>query len=173
MSNRVHWADVGRDTYEDMVSVLISWLHPKAQRIDGAGGDGGRDVQVPTGNGILIYQLKSFTGRIGSTRRRQVKASLERAPQDDPVGWHLVVPIDPTPGELEWFESLVEGHNFECRWLDKTWLDRHMAEKQAIPRYYAHDGRYTLSELLGMLERINAKPRETPPVVARLSQNLA
>ena len=27
-SNRVRWEDVDRDTYEDMVAVLISRLHP-------------------------------------------------------------------------------------------------------------------------------------------------
>ena len=32
--------------YEDIVSVLLSRLHPDAQRIDGKGGDGGRDVQI-------------------------------------------------------------------------------------------------------------------------------
>ena len=36
-SNRVLWVEIDEDTYEDMVSVLISWLHPDAQRIDGKG----------------------------------------------------------------------------------------------------------------------------------------
>lgn len=158
MPNRVPWWDIGRETYEDMVSVLISWLHPKAQRIDGTGGDGGRDVQVPTDNGILVYQLKSFTGRMNGSRRRQVKASLAKAAQDELVGWCLVVPIDPTPDELEWFEGLVERYRFECSWLGKTWLDRQMAEKTAIARYYAHDGRFALHELIEVLERIGADP---------------
>ena len=84
-----------------MVSVLIGRLHPESQRIDGSGGDGGRDVQVPTGNGLVIFELKSFTGRMRASRRRQVEASLVRASQHKPAEWRLVVPIDPTPGELE------------------------------------------------------------------------
>lgn len=36
--------DIDRQKYEDMVSVLLNSLHPDAQRIDGKGGDGGRDV---------------------------------------------------------------------------------------------------------------------------------
>ena len=99
--NRVRWEDLDPGTYEDMVSVLISRLHPEAQRIDGSGGDGGRDVQVPTDDGLVIFELKSFTGRMDSSRRRQVAASLERASQHEPVAWHLVVPIDPTQGELD------------------------------------------------------------------------
>ena len=55
----------------------------------------------------------------------------------------------------------MEEHGFDCCWLGKTWLDRQMADKPAIARYYAHDGRFALSELVEMLERIHAKP---PPV---------
>ena len=160
-SNRVPWTDIDRNTYEDMVSVLISWLYPEAQRIDGSGGDGGRDVQMPAEEGLVVFQLKSFTGRMDSGRRSQVRSSLRKASQLDLVKWQLVVPIDPTPGEMEWFESLVEGYDFDCRWLGKTWLDGQMADKPAIARYYAHDGRFTLSELLETLKRIHAKP---PPV---------
>ena len=159
--NRVRWEDLDSGTYEDMVSVLISWLYPTAQRIDGSGGDGGRDVRVPTDDGFAIYQLKSFIGRMGPGRRSKVESSLETASQHGPAEWCLVVPIDPTPGELEWFERFMEGYDFKCSWLGKTWLDREMADKPAIARYYAHDGRYALSDLLDVLRAINAKP---PPV---------
>lgn len=56
-SNRVDWSEPDRDTYEDMTAVLVSRLHPTAQRIDGSGGDGGRDVLVPLETGLEIYQL--------------------------------------------------------------------------------------------------------------------
>ena len=156
--DRVQWGDLDDDTYEDMVSVLISWLHPEAQRLDGSGGDGGRDVQVPTDEGLVIYQLKSFTGRMNSSRRRKVKDSLETAKQHGPVKWYLVVPIDHTQGELDWFQDLVESCPFACAWLGKTWLDRHMAEKTQIPRYFARQGRVTHSEALEMLQAFSAGP---------------
>ena len=144
-----------------MVSVLIGRLHPESQRIDGSGGDGGRDVQVPTGNGLVIFELKSFTGRMHASRRRQVEASLVRASQHEPAAWRLVVPIDPTPGELEWFEGLSAGYGFECRWLGRCWLDGEMAHKPEIARYYAHGQRYELQELLDLLRSVGAEP---PPI---------
>jgi hypothetical protein len=61
-----------------MVAVLISRIHPEAQRIDGSGGDGGRDVQLPLPTGLEIFELKSFTGRMTATRRRQVEKSLKK-----------------------------------------------------------------------------------------------
>ena len=159
--NRVRWEDLDPGTYEDMVSVLISRLHPEAQRIDGSGGDGGRDVQVPTDDGLVIFELKSFTGRMDSSRRRQVTASLERASQHEPVAWRLVVPIDPTQGELDWFERLWDGYDFECRWLGKCWLDGEMADKPEIARYYAHGRRYELQEFIDLLRGIGTEP---PPI---------
>jgi hypothetical protein len=68
--------------YEDMVAVLLSTLHPKAERLDGRGGDEGRDVQLRHPDGRLdLHELKSFTGRLGRERgrRRQVEQSLRAA----------------------------------------------------------------------------------------------
>lgn len=157
----VCWDSLAPGTFEEMVSVLISRLHPEAQRIDGSGGDGGRDVQIPTGEGLVIFELKSFTGRMNSSRRRQVEASLERASQHEPAEWRLVVPIDPTPSELEWFERLSSEHGFGCRWLGRCWLDGEMAHKPEITRYYAHGQRYELQEFLDLLRGIGAEP---PPI---------
>lgn len=160
-SNRVHWESLDPKTFEDMVAVLISRLNSASRRIDGSGGDGGRDIQVTTGEGLVIYELKSFTGRMNSSRKRQVEASLNRASQHEPAEWLLVVPIDHTPAELEWFERLAGGYGFECRWLGKTWLDGEMARRPEIARYYAHGKRYELSELFDLLRGISAEP---PPV---------
>lgn len=159
--NRVLWESLEPGTYEDMVAVLTSRLNPSAQRIDGSGGDGGRDVQVPTDDGLELHELKSFTGRMTSARRRQVENSLATAAQRDPVRWFLVVPIDPTPGELEWFESLTEAYGFECRWRGRSWLDSHMAQMPEVARYYAHGQRYESSEVVSLLRRLSA---ETPTV---------
>ena len=157
-SNRVLWESLGREVYEDMVAVLLSRLHPNAQRFDGSGGDGGRDVQIAAEDGLVIYQLKSQTGRMNQSRRRQVASSLVSASQHSPTKWFLVVPIDPTPGESEWFDQLVEPYGFECRWLGKTWLDSEMAQKPEIARYYAHGDRLELSEFLELVRGINPDP---------------
>jgi hypothetical protein len=136
--NRVNWSDprISPAVYEDMVAVLISRLHPAVQRIDGSGGDGGRDVQLPLSSGLEIFEEKSFTGRMTQTRRRQVESSLSNAAEHSPVAWHLVVPIDPNPSELEWFERVTKPYPFRCYWLGKTWLDGHMANHPELPRYY-------------------------------------
>ena len=150
--DRVRWQDVDRDTYEQMTAVLISRLYPNAQRIDGSGGDGGRDVQVPLETGLEIFQLKSHTGRMKASQRSQVRDSLRTATQRNPAAWHLVVPIDHTPGELEWFENLTKNYPFPCLWHGLTWLDTHMAKMPEIARYYLEDARDEIIRLARQLQ---------------------
>lgn len=147
---QIRWEDPGvRAKYEDLIANLIKRLHPRAQRIDGSGGDEGRDVQVPSDDGLAIYELKSFTGRLSKGgRKAQVSRSLAKAATHDPDSWHLVVPIDPTPGELAWFESLTGEYSFPCSWLGRTWLDTELAQRPEIPRYYLDDYRAEVAELL-------------------------
>ncbi len=123
---QIRWEEIERQRYEDIVSVLLSRLHLEAQRIDGKGGDGGQDVQIIHGQNNQIvhaFELKSFTGRIGKTRPRQAVCSLKRAVGLKPARWTLVVPIDPTPAEDEWFRGLGKSYCFPIQWLGKTWLD--------------------------------------------------
>lgn len=136
--NRIDWSDsrIGPTVYEDMVAVLISRLHTEAQRIDGSGGDGGRDVQLPISSGLEIFELKSFTGRMTRTRRLQVEKSLKKAAGHSPSAWHLVVPINHNPVEIKWFEEVTRNYSFPCDWLDRDWLDGHMSNHPELRRYY-------------------------------------
>ena len=56
---QIQWDGFEPQGYEDMVSVLLSRLHPDAQRIDGKGGDGGRDAE--TGD-PLVWRGKPCEG---------------------------------------------------------------------------------------------------------------
>jgi len=168
-TNKVRWEDLDPALYEDMTSVLISRLHPKVQRIDGSGGDGGRDVQVPSLAGLEIFEMKSFTGRLQGKRRTQVQKSLKGAAAHDPVTWHLVVPINPTPAELVWFQKLTNGYAFRCEWLDRTWLDDQMATHPDIIRYYLEGSQ---DEIVKVLRELNqeqaALTRGAPDAMERL-----
>ena len=78
----IRWDELGPQKYEDIVSILLSRLYPDAQRIDGKGGDGGRDVQIiDEGNGTIAhaFELKSFTDRGCRTSRRRAGSKLPEA----------------------------------------------------------------------------------------------
>jgi hypothetical protein len=133
----VEWEKVPQPTYDDMVAVLLSTLHPEAERLDGRGGDGGRDVQIRRDDGRLdLFEQKSFTGRLGwrPNRRGQVERSLKKAAQLNPDSWTLVVPIDHTEEELAWFDGLRRRYPFPLVWSGRTWLDGQIARP---PRHRA------------------------------------
>ena len=135
----VQWDKFEPGGYEDMVSVLLSRLYPESLRIDGTGGDGGRDVQIvdrQDGSILEAFEEKSFTGRMTSGKRRQVVRSLKTASALKPPRWTLVVPIDPTPGEDDWFGKLRAEYEFPLVWRGKTWLDEKMAAFPDIERYF-------------------------------------
>ena len=124
-----------------------------------------------------IFQLKKFTGRMNGGRRGQVKSSLKKAAQRNPVAWHLVVPIDPTPGEEDWFEGLRREYDFPMHWDGKTWLDAQMAERPFIRRYFLTDERDRVIELLTQLngekaaiEDVHAGAERMKALAARINE---
>ena len=154
-----------------MVSVLLSRLNPDARRIDGKGGDGGRDVQIVRGQDSRItdaFELKSFTGRMTPSRRKQVANSLERAATLEPARWTLVVPIDPTPKEEIWFRQLGTGYCFPTEWFGKTWLDEKMSAFPDIRRYFVEGAKDEVLQLLRELREEQARVTDVPDAVGRL-----
>lgn len=153
--SRVKWEELNPSLYEDMVAVVLSNIYPEAaERIDGSGGDGGRDVQLRYGSELDGFELKGFTGRVSSGRRAQVKRSLLRAAFLGLRSWTLVVPIDPTPGEQRWFESLKSLIGCPITWRGLTWLDARMAERPFVARYFIER---LQDEVLALLVELNAE----------------
>jgi hypothetical protein len=154
---RIQWALLDSKVVEDVISMLLNHLHPdRAQRIDGAGGDGGRDVQLILSDGLHVFEVKSFTGRLGSTQRRQVRRSLLRARLLGPVSWTLLVPINHTPKELEWFTTLQREVTFPISWRGLDWLDAELAMRPFIARYLVEGTAEELEELLRLARQEEA-----------------
>ncbi len=168
---QIRWEEIERQRYEDMVSVLLGRLHPEAQRIDGKGGDGGRDVQIVHGQHDQItdaFELKSFTGRMTPSRRTQTSRSLKRAAALNPVRWFLVVPIDPTPDEMGWFRRLGKGYGFPIAWLGKTWLDEKMSMFPDIRRYFLEGAKDEVFQLLREIRDEQARVTDVHDAVGRM-----
>ncbi|MEU3909148.1 hypothetical protein AB0F20_36030 [Streptomyces goshikiensis] len=105
----VPWDELAKNpnASEALVTMLVLRLRPRAQEVDGVGGDGGRDLlEYSEVNELINYEVKSFTGRMTQTRRRQVRRSLISSARHQPDHWDLMVPISPNPSELTWFNGL-------------------------------------------------------------------
>ena len=132
----VPWDELPEPQYAELVSRLLIRLFPRAEVIDGSGGDGGRDVQVRHAERLSIYELKSFTGRLGRKpdRRKQVEKSLAQAAKLKPRAWYLVVPINPNPSELQWFDNLKKKYRFIRERHGRTWLNTQLDAHPDIVR---------------------------------------
>ena len=164
---RVDFSRLSSKQYEDMTSVLLSRIR-QTHRVDGSGGDGGRDCYFSDESGTDAYELKSFVGRMNDVRRRQVVRSLQRALKKSPRTWSLVVPIDATPKEQEWFDSLASGTTTRLTWLDKTWLEERLAAHPDIGRYFAGASEEVV-QILKDIAREDALPSDAAGVATRMT----
>lgn len=154
----IHWPSAARDParFERAVKILIKKIDPHAQGVDGAGGDGGRDSYVPSryvsGDGVRVYEVKSFTGRMTGSRRSQTKKSLAKAVEEhSPSEWVLIVPLEFSPAEIVWWESL-EAQYPDVR-LDRwciDWLDGQFNQDEGLRRFLEGD-EYQVSRRLAEL----------------------
>lgn len=135
---RISWSEVCANPadFEKLVKLLLLRLYPAGEVIDGQGGDGGREFQIRMPDELVLFEAKSFTGRVGSSRRRQAERSLVSAARNQPDRWHLVVPIDHNPAELAWFDQLRQSdYPFVDRWLGQHWLEEQLSQHEDLIRY--------------------------------------
>jgi hypothetical protein len=159
-----------------MMSVLLFQDRPTAWRRRPSQGDGGLDVGEPTPDGYHVYQIKGFTGSMDRSRRRQVRESLQRI-LDDPrldrpvTGWSLVVPLDPTSEDEEWFRQLTAQMPFPCDWKGQLFWDSEAAKHAHVIDYYLRDGKARLERSVRDLQHLLAQPG-TPLRAADVGGNL-
>ncbi len=101
-------------------------------------------------------------------RRSQVKRSLARAMRMNPRTWTLVVPIDPTPAEQQWFDSLGADLPAPLEWLGKTWLEEQLARFPDIVRYFSGAAEEVV-RILTEISREDALPDDAAGLAQRFS----
>jgi len=125
----VHWGAYPGEYLELVMAVLVAQDHPDTLRRTPASGDGGIDLMVPDGHGFEVRQVKRFTHRIGASERRQIKETWDTLRADPRLSrpitaYRLVVPVDPTPDEQEWFDNLVADSPWPATWRGEVhWHD--------------------------------------------------
>ena len=119
-----------------VISVLLSWEHPTIRHLDFNGPDRGRDAEFSDEDGLHVFEMKSFSGPMNSSRKRQVERSLASAATAPLASWTLVTPIDPTPADLDWFHRLGAQYPFALRWLGLSWIEDQLAQHPEILPYY-------------------------------------
>ncbi|SDS69082.1 hypothetical protein SAMN04488570_2455 [Nocardioides scoriae] len=141
----IRWESLDPERLERGIQLLLKRLHPGLVSLDGAGGDGGRDAQLTTTDGLTVFEIKSF-GRLDASRRRQVQRSLAKAHASTPTmtRWVLVIPMRMTPirpggksSEQAWFTETLPRHapGVELDWWGQDWLDDQLVGDVDVQRY--------------------------------------
>lgn len=150
----VPWGELAQSPakFERLCGALAHRLYPgRVITINGAGGDGGRDAWIEEERTVL--EFKSFT-TLGDSQRKQIKRSLARAAEHQPLRWILIAPIDPTPSGWAWFEQLRTRYPFELVFRELAWLNEQMAAHPDIARYIAASAQ---EYVLDLLRELNAE----------------
>jgi hypothetical protein len=159
----VHWGSYPGDLLERVMSVLLFQQRPTAWRRRPSQGDGGLDVGEPTPDGYHVYQIKGFSAPMTSSRRGQVRQSLQRI-LDDPrldrpvTGWSLVVPMDPTSEDEGWFRQLTAQAPFPCDWKGQLFWDAEATKHAHVVDYYLRDGKARLEGRVRDLQHLLTQP---------------
>ncbi|MDA2811840.1 hypothetical protein O4J56_14450 [Nocardiopsis sp. RSe5-2] len=132
----INWSNLDPARIERAVKILIRRLHPSAQGVDGSGGDDGKDIFLDTPEGLTIFEIKSFSKRLTSQQKSQIKKSLKNASTHHPKCWILIQPLDPSPKEIVWFNNLRKLHkDIILEWRGRDWLDGQFSLHEDIRRY--------------------------------------
>ena len=111
--------------FEDLCRLILQLEHVAFHALEGSGGDSGIDGYI----GFIrspndIHQFKYFPGKLGASRRRQIKTSLGKAAILNPKVWRLISPASMNKADWEWFDSLKSKYpNIELQVWDKTKLE--------------------------------------------------
>jgi hypothetical protein len=152
----IRWQDLDPARIERAVQALIRRLHPFAQSIDGTGGDDGRDLIWRSPEGLVIFEIKSYTGRLSNSAKPKIATSLRKAAAHRPVRWCLILPLNQSPAELTWFDEL-RGRYPECEleWRGRDWLDSQFAKHEDLRRF-VEGSDYALLERAREMEKEQA-----------------
>lgn len=154
---RVAWETLQPSETETVVSVLLLLETPTAVRVRPSRGDGGLDVIEVTPEGWLVDQIKYFATNLTAGKKSQIEKSFREVQQFAAskgaliAGWRLVLPLDPTNENREWFDGFTAAAAFPCHWIGLTHLDGLAAKHPEVADYYLRDGKDRLAALVAQM----------------------
>lgn len=148
--SRVEWSRHGPTEIEHLVGVLLLRRFPNARRRRPGRGDGGVDVYVPDSDGWTVFQVKSFTGALSTSHKRQIEGSWisflkfieERKLRVK--HWYLIRPENPTEGDEIYLRRLTRAADWPCQWWGLDHCEELAAAYPDAVDYYVKDGKERL-----------------------------
>ena len=146
---RVAWTTYDGADIEHVVAMMLCRENPSAQVIRPASGDGGIDIKVPTETPgpFDVYQVKKFATNLTDGQKTQIKKSLARLKKTvdseehfSVRNWYLTMPLDPTPGNVTWFDEMTAGYDWNSEWRGFNFVDGLAGTYPELVDYYLLNG---------------------------------
>jgi hypothetical protein len=169
VSGTVNWSAYPGELLETAMAVLLLQERPTSFHRVPSQGDGGVDVGEPMDNGdrYRVFQIKRFHDRLTPKQKGQIQHSLDVVIEDPrldkPIGeWLLVLPLNLTDTEEQWFKDITNEAPFPCDWRGKNFWDSEAAKYSYVIDYFFRDGKERLLERVKTLTTLLQDP-EVPP----------
>ncbi|OZD68897.1 hypothetical protein CH263_08335 [Rhodococcus sp. 06-1059B-a] len=160
----IEWTRLPGESVEDVVAMLLCSENFEATQVRPGRGDGGIDVFVPTAPNFArrdVYQVKKYAQNLSSSQQRKISRSLDEVVKTAKAqgwtitSWWLVLPLNPTPGNIAWFTKMTKDLPFETHWVGLNRIEFLAATYPQVVDYYLRDGRERLQDqtnrLVGLL----------------------
>ncbi len=148
--SRVEWSRLGGDACEELLGVLLLRKYGTARRMRPSRGDGGIDIYIPKSDGWIVYQIKSFTGPLTTSRKQKIEKSwttfrdFVAAHQIPVAAWYLLRPEDATWDDEQYLRGVVGDVPWQWGWKDLLFCESLAADYPDVIDYYLHDGKSRL-----------------------------
>jgi hypothetical protein len=164
----IDWSELSPEKCENLITGLLIELYPQGRRIDGRGGDGGRDYETPLDGGWHRFEVKSWCREFGKSQRQQLKESLERTLAANPVKVTIVVPLDQNEAIIAWLARQQATTAVPLEWWGRTWLETQLAARPHLVRAFARTSyERTLERLAEYHAEQAALPNGMPDAIDR------
>lgn len=159
----IEWTRLSGEAVEDAIAMLLCGENFDATQVRPGRGDGGIDVFVPAAADWSrrdVYQVKRYAENLTNSQKRKIAGSVHQsiktAKEENWTisSWWLVVPLNPTPGNLSWFTELMKDLPFDAHWVGLNRVELLAAKHPQVIDYYLRDGRERLQEQTDRLTAI-------------------
>jgi hypothetical protein len=158
---RIEWTRLAGEDVEQVIAIMTR-RERGGRRLRPSRGDRGIDILVPTDvPGVVnVMQVKKFAANLTPRQKAQIEESYDRLRKTVKERalrvrtWELVMPLDPTPENDEWFGELTRGAPFACVWCGLDYVDGLAAKYPEVIDYYLRDGKERLEAAVAALTKI-------------------
>lgn len=157
---QVNWERRSGEQVEEFVAAMLLLRNPHGNLITPSQGDRGVDIQMKAETGGYdIYQVKKYASALSPSQKKAIEHSwktflTQTAGRIQIHSWNLALPYDPTPENLDWFETLTGDSGITTQWYGRTQLDTWAADSPQLVDYYFGEGKKRSDDLLRQMMSI-------------------